>query len=236
VSLEEVRANLARAAILLDFDGTLAPIVADPAAARPVPDAEPVLRALCERAALVAVITGRPEGFVRSVLDVARLEVVGLYGLGDSPPMDRRIVEAVGELTATVPGAELEDKGVSVAVHVRRAADPDVAAAELRSPLQVIAEANGLSIFEGKRVIELAPAGARKAGVVRQLLARARPDAALYAGDDAEDAAAFTALADAGLPMCRVAVTASGTPERLIEVADVQVEGPEALVGLLRTL
>jgi trehalose 6-phosphate phosphatase len=236
VSLDDVRMQLASAAILLDFDGTLAPIVADPAAARPVPDAQPVLRALCERAALVAVITGRPERFVRSVLDVPQLEVVGLYGLGASPPLDPSVLAAVGEVAATVSGAEVEDKGVSVAVHVRRTADPDAAAAQLRPALLALAEANGLTAFEGKRVIELAPPGARKAGVVRQLLARAQPEAALYAGDDAEDAAAFAALAEAGMPMCRVAVTASGTPERLIEVADVQVEGPEALMDLLRSL
>jgi trehalose-6-phosphatase len=85
-------------------------------------------------------------------------------------------------------------------------------------------------------VIELAPRGARKAGAVRVVLERTRPAAALYAGDDAEDAEAFAALAEAGIPMCRVAVTASGTPDRLIEIADVHVEGPEALVALLRTL
>ena len=236
MSLDDVRAHLARAAILLDFDGTLAPIVADPAAARPVADAPDVLGDLTRRAALVAVITGRPEAFVRSVLDVPELEVVGLYGLGASPPLDPAVVAAVGDVAATVPGAELEDKGVSVAVHVRRTANPDVAAAALRPVLEAIADANDLTVFEGKHVIELAPPGPRKAAVVGELLERVRPDAALYAGDDAEDANAFAALAAAGIPMCRVAVTASGTPERLIEVADVHVEGPEALIELLRTL
>lgn len=236
MSLEDVRAHLAGAAILLDFDGTLAPIVADPAAARPAPEAAAVLRDLSRRTALVAIITGRPESFVRSVLDVPQLEVVGLYGLGASPPLDRGVVEAVDNLTAAVPGAEVEDKGVSVAVHVRRAADPDAAAADLRPALEVVAEAHGLTVFEGKRVIELAPPGSRKAAVVQQLIARVRPEAALYAGDDAEDLEAFASLADAKVPMCRVAVTGSGTPERLIEVADVHVDGPEVLVGLLRTL
>jgi trehalose 6-phosphate phosphatase len=236
VSLDDVRAHLARAAILLDFDGTLAPIVVDPAAARPLPDAADVLGDLTRRAALVAVITGRPEAFVRSVLDVPELEVVGLYGLGASPPLDPEVVAAVGDVTATVPGAEVEDKGVSIAVHVRRTVDPETAAAALRPALEAIADANGLTVFEGKRVIELAPPGPRKAAVVGELLARARPDAALYAGDDAEDANAFAAVAAAGIPMCRVAVTASGTPERLIEVADVHVDGPKALIEMLRTL
>jgi trehalose 6-phosphate phosphatase len=236
VSLDEVRERLSSAAILLDFDGTLAPIVAEPSAARPVPEAAPVLQDLCGRAAVVAVITGRPEGFVRSVLDVQPLEVIGLYGLGASPQLDGSVLSAVDDLTAPLPGVEVEDKGVSVAIHVRRAADPDVAAHALLPALRALAEAHGLTLLEGKQVIELAPPGARKGAVVHHLLARVSPDAALYAGDDAEDLEAFTALETAELPMCRVAVTASGTPERLIEVADVQVEGPVALVELLRTL
>jgi len=87
MTLAEVSAHLAEAAILLDFDGSLAPIVDDPATARPLPDAAPVLTELCDRAGAVAVITGRPEPFIRDVLDVPRLEVVGLYGLSAMPPL-----------------------------------------------------------------------------------------------------------------------------------------------------
>ncbi len=236
MTLADVRGSLDRAAILLDFDGTLAPIVDDPAAARPVDGAEEVLRALAARAAVVCVITGRPATFVRAVLDVHAVEVIGLYGLEASPPLDPQVLSTVRELAARIPGATIEDKGASVAVHVRRTADPDAAAASVRPGLRALADEHDLALFEGKRVLELAPRGARKAGAVTAVLERTRPAAALYAGDDAEDAGAFAALADAGIPMCRVAVTASGTPERLIEVADVHVKGPEALVALLRTL
>jgi trehalose 6-phosphate phosphatase len=236
VTLEDVRAHIARAAILLDFDGTLAPIVEDPSAARPVAGAAPALRELATRAAEVVIITGRPATFVRGVLDVPEVEVIGLYGLETSTPVDADVLQTISDLIAPIPGASLEDKGASVAVHVRRTADPDAAAATLRPPLQALADLHDLAIFEGKRVIELAPRGARKAGAVRAVLERTRPAAALYAGDDAEDAEAFVALAEAGIPMCRVAVTASGTPDRLIEIADVHVEGPEALVALLGTL
>jgi len=236
VTLEDVRAHIARAAILLDFDGTLAPIVEDPSAARPVAGAAPALRELATRAAEVVIITGRPAAFVRGVLDVPEVEVIGLYGLTTSTPVDADVLQTISDLIAPIPGASLEDKGASVAVHVRRTADPDAAAATLRPPLQALADLHDLAIFEGKRVIELAPRGARKAGAVRAVLERTRLAAALYAGDDAEDAEAFVALAEAGIPMCRVAVTASGTPDRLIEIADVHVEGPEALVALLRTL
>jgi trehalose 6-phosphate phosphatase len=236
MSLAAVRADLASAAILLDFDGTLAPIVADPAAARPVPEAPAVLTGLAERTAAVSVISGRPEAFIRSVLDVPGVEVIGLYGLADASPLDPAVLEAIRALAATEPGAEVEDKRVSAALHVRRTADPDAAADRLLPAMTAIAEAHGRTVFVGKRVIEIAPLGSRKRAAVQRVLTRVRPAAALYAGDDLEDIEGFAALGESGVPACRVAVRGSETPERLIKVADVEVEGPVALLALLRSL
>jgi len=236
MTLAEVSAHLAEAAILLDFDGSLAPIVDDPAAARPLPDAAPVLTELCDRAGAVAVITGRPEPFIREVLDVPRLEVVGLYGLSAMPPLDADVRAALARIAGSEPGVELEDKGVSIAMHTRRAPDPEVALGRIREPIGRVATTHGLTAFEGKLVVEVSPPGARKGAVVQQLLERLRPRAALYAGDDLPDLEAFDALVEARIAMCRVAVVGSGTPERLIEVADVEVDGPLGLLELLRAL
>jgi trehalose 6-phosphate phosphatase len=236
VTLEGVRADLAGAAIMLDFDGTLAPIVGDPAAARPVPEAAAVLQDLARRSLIVAIVTGRPASFVREHLDAPDVDVIGHYGLAASPPLDDTVTARIRELAMTIPGAAVEDKGLSVAVHVRRTADPDTAAATLRPSLGELADAHDLAMFEGKLVIELAPRGARKGGAVAALLERTRPRAALYAGDDVEDAAAFEVIAKAPIASCRVAVLTSGTPDRLVEVADVDVEGPAGLVALLGTL
>src|SRR5665213_4010639 len=82
-----------RAVIALDFDGTLAPIVADPAQARPHRDASAVLRALARRIATVAVVSGRPSAFTVAALGLdedadprdgetaTNLVVLGHYGL-----------------------------------------------------------------------------------------------------------------------------------------------------------
>ena len=236
MTLAEVSAHLAEAAILLDFDGSLAPIVDDPATARPLPDAAPVLTELCDRAGAVAVITGRPEPVIRDVLDVPRLEVVGLYGLSAMPPLDADVRAALARIAGSEPGVELEDKGVSIAMHTRRAPDPEAALGRIRGPIDRVAETFGLTAFEGKLVVEVSPPGARKGAVVQQLLERLRPQAALYAGDDLPDLEAFDALVRARIAMCRVAVVGSGTPERLIEVADVEVDGPLGLLELLRAL
>ena len=236
MSLAAVSAHLAQAAILLDFDGTLAPIVDDPAAARPLPEAAPVLTDLCRRAGAVAVITGRPEAFVRDVLDVPRLEVVGLYGLSAMPPLGDDVRQRIAAIADGEPGAEVEDKQVSIVVHTRRTPDPDAALARVREPVRALAASHGLTSFDGKFVIEVAPPGARKGGAVQQLLDRLRPRAALYAGDDVQDIEAFDALERSGIESCRVVVVGSGTPERLIEVADVEVDGPLGLFELLRAL
>jgi trehalose 6-phosphate phosphatase len=236
MSLAAVSAHLAEAAILLDFDGTLAPIVDDPAAARPLPEAVPVLTDLCRRAAAVAVITGRPEAFVRDVLDVPRLEVVGLYGLSAMPPLGDDVRQAIAAIADDEPGAEVEDKQVSIVVHTRRTPDPDAALARVREPVRTLAASHGLTSFDGKFVIEVAPPAARKGGAVQQLLDQLTPRAALYAGDDVQDIEAFDALERSGVESCRVVVVGSGTPERLIEVADIEVDGPLGLLELLHVL
>src|SRR5690606_13637583 len=78
--LAPLTADPSRAGVLCDFDGSLAPIVEDPAAARPVDGAVDALAALAERYAVVAVISGRPVSFLRTVLPES-LRLVGLYGL-----------------------------------------------------------------------------------------------------------------------------------------------------------
>ena len=236
MSVAAISAHLAEAAIVLDFDGTLAPIVDDPAAARPLPDAAHVLTDLSKRAGAVAVVTGRPEAFVRDVLDVRGLEVVGLYGLPPSPVIPDNVRAELARLASAEPGAELEDKGASVALHARRTPDPDAALARVREPVRALAASRGLTSFEGKLVIEVSPPGADKGVAVEQLLRRLAPRAALYAGDDLPDIEAFDALRRTGLEACCVAVVGSGTPERLVEIADVQVQGPLGLLELLRAM
>jgi trehalose 6-phosphate phosphatase len=182
------------------------------------------------------VISGRPEAFVRDVLDVPQLEVVGLYGLSAMPPLSDDVRASLQSIVETEPGAELEDKGVSIAVHTRRTADPEAALARVGGSVRKLAAAHGLTAFEGKLVIEVSHPGARKGAAVQQLLERLHPQAALYAGDDLQDLEAFDALARSGIAICRVAVAGSGTPERLVEVADVEVDGPLGLLELLRTM
>lgn len=239
MSWEAVRERRAEAAVVLDFDGTLAPIVERPEAARPVDGAAQALRELVNYVRSVHIVTGRPSTFVRAVLDVPDIEIVGLYGRQDAPPLDDDVLRDVAAIAASEPGASVEHKGAAVAVHVRLAPDPVAAADRMRPDLTDIAAAHGLELLEGKRVLELAPVGADKGTVVADIAKRAFVDAVLYAGDDISDLRAFDALDSleaSGLAVCRVAVLGPEVPADLATRADVQVEDPAELLALLASL
>jgi trehalose 6-phosphate phosphatase len=253
-----------RAVIALDFDGTLAPIVPDPDQARAHPDAVPALAALAPKVASVAVVTGRPPGVaVRNggfagVPGLEHLVVLGHYGA-------ERWDAVTGTVTAPAPhpgvaavraelpgfldrigawqGTWIEEKGRSLAVHTRRAADPQAAFDLLREPLTGLAAEHGLIVEPGRMVLELRPPGMDK-GValldhVRALGASpGGVGAVLYAGDDLGDLPAFAAvdkLRSDGVPGVLVC---SGSAEvtELSERADLVVDGPAGVVGLLKAL
>jgi len=150
------------------------------------------------------------------------------------------LVAAVREAATGVPEAWVEDKGVTVSVHYRGAADPTLARRSLVASLTEVALAHGLVVVEGKMVIELVPPDRPMKGeTVRRLAARHELEGALFAGDDVADLDAFRAmeeLAERGLVAVKVAVSGEETPRELVERADVAVGGPEGLVDLLRQL
>jgi trehalose-phosphatase len=230
-----------RAAVLLDFDGTLAEIVARPELARPVAGAAEAVRAVVARFGEVAVVSGRPTPDVRALLGVEGVRYLGLYGLDEGagvaalPP---EVLDAARAAAAAVPGARVEEKGGSVAVHYRQATDAGAARATLAAALA--GPPAGFEAIEGKMVVELVPAGRpRKDGAVRRVLDEARPAAVLYAGDDLADLEAFAELdrqAGNGIAVARVAVVGPETPDELMTAADVRVDGPAGMVRLLADL
>lgn len=252
VGVQALLATPRRALLGLDFDGTLAEIVADPDTARAHPGAVPALRRLAPLLGGVAVVTGRPAARAVEYAGLAdqqgleSLVVLGHYGLerwearsgmvaGPPPPAGvdgvRRALPAVVEGT----DAWVEDKGASLAVHTRRAADPDGLLERLRAPLTALARAHGLVVEPGRRVVELRPPGIDKGVAVRGLIEENDPSVVIFVGDDLGDLAAFDAVDEAraggrpGLLVC------SGSLEvrTLAERADLVVDGPGGVVELL---
>ena len=247
--LEALRSRPQEAALLLDFDGTLSEIAERPEDARPVEGAAEVLEDLAASYRTVAIVTGRPAMMASALLGARSVRYCGLYGLEELTPAGAVSVEHVPlpheiralaeEAAAAVPETRVEPKGSTIAVHYRQAAD---GAAARRALIELLAPARsaGFELIEGKKVVELVPAGwPRKGGVVRRLLDDRQLHAALYAGDDLADIEAFTELdraAERGVSTLKVAVRSLGTPAALTEAADLVAAGPPGLLGLLRGL
>jgi trehalose 6-phosphate phosphatase len=238
--LDDVRERLDLAAIVLDFDGTLSPIAATPHEALLLDGLAPVLASLVRRALVVAVVTGRSSTEVRDRLPIDGVRVVGSYGFEGLPPIAPDVIEEVERIPAGEPGVQVEVKASSVAVHVRGTPDPDAAGARVRAALERVAQRHGLALLEGKRVWELAPAGVGNKGhAVRSVVDEVSADAVLYAGDDVADLEAFAVLArmrKEGRTTCAVAVIGPEAPAELAGAADLAVDGPPGLLGLLRSI
>ncbi|WP_055699349.1 MULTISPECIES: trehalose-phosphatase [Streptomyces] len=245
-----------RAVVALDFDGTLAPIVPDPEQARAHRGAVPALAALAPRLRSVAVVTGRPAGVAvryggfAGVPGLEHLVVLGHYGAErwDAVTGTVRAAEphpGVAAVRAELPGfldaigawrgTWTEEKGRAVAVHTRRAENPQAAFEALREPLAELAGRHGLIVEPGRMVLELRPPGMDKGVALAEYLREVGAESVLYAGDDLGDLPAFGAVEKlrsdgvAGLLVC------SGSAEvtELTERADLVVDGPSGVVRLL---
>ncbi|MDL4772719.1 trehalose-phosphatase [Actinomadura xylanilytica] len=261
--LDAIRADPAAAVLGFDFDGTLAPIVDDPAAARAHPAAAAALARLVPLVGALVIVTGRPAALAVEYGGFAGIDglvVLGQYGLErwesgvltvpEPPPgvaEARAKLPGVLEAAGAPPEVFVEDKGQALAVHTRRCAEPEVALERLRGLLAALAERTGLAVEPGRLVLELRPPGMDKGMALRSFVDARRaapgapaglPGAVLFAGDDLGDLAAYDAVDGfraRGVPGVKVC---SGSAEvtALADRADVIVDGPAGVVAFLGTL
>jgi trehalose 6-phosphate phosphatase len=239
----------ARSVVIVDFDGTLAPIVADPPAAQPLPEAAATLARLARCVGRMAVVSGRPLDFLRHWLPVDGLALFGQYGVErldgaeimTAPGADGwadAVRRAADDAERTLPGLFVERKGtIALALHWRQRPDLEPAAIDLGRRL---AADHGLRIEPGRGTLELRPPVDIDKGTTTGELA-AGASAALFMGDDRGDVAAFdalTRLVDEGrlAHAVRVAVRSPETPGELLDRADLTVEGPHGALEILDRL
>jgi len=276
-ALAAILAHPERAVVALDFDGTLADIVPDPEQARAHPGAVDALAALAPKVASVAVISGRPAevavryGGFAGAAGLDHLVVLGHYGAErwdavtgtvHAPAPHPGVAEVRAELPGVLDrhgawrGVRVEDKGRALAVHTRRAADPEGAFEALRQPLAELAARHGLIVEPGRLVLELRPPGMDKGVALAHHLRETGAGSVLYAGDDLGDLAAYatveklrTGVPDGtggpggtdgpsgpdGIPGLLVC---SGSAEvtELADRADLLLNGPPAVVRYLAAL
>jgi trehalose 6-phosphate phosphatase len=256
-ALAPLRADPARAAILLDIDGTLAPIVRHASDAHVPEPTRMQLIAVAKRYALVGCISGRQAQDARRIVSLGTIAYVGNHGSellrpgGGDVEIDPEIAEheqAVRRFADAAYTHELqrlrvraEDKQAIAAFHWRGAPD-EAAAEEAVRGVADAAEAEGLFIHWGRKVLEVRPpVEINKGRGVRRLLEGHDLAAGMYVGDDRTDIDAFDglhALVDEGVlgaAVC-VGVSSDETPPELEQAADLLVDGPVGVRELLTAL
>ena len=235
-----------QAAIVIDFDGTISPIVEDPSLAVPLPGVPDLLNRLADRFAVVAVVSGRSIEYLEGLFSESVM-ISGLYGLQVDDHGERRdhplggswrevIDDVAGLAEARGPdGMRVERKDLSITLHYRE--HP-----ELEGSVREWAEAQGLRsgllVRPARQSYELHPPIDADKGTALIDLTEGI-DAVLFIGDDLGDLPAFDALDElqqSGAAVLRVAANSTEAPPELLDRADVVVDGPEGVVRLLEDL
>jgi trehalose 6-phosphate phosphatase len=197
-------AKAPRLLVTSDFDGTLAPIVSNPADARPLPGAASALVELADLpGTAAALISGRALDTLRSLSSMPEtVHLVGSHGAefasGFSHDIDRglldRITARLNEIAEGRPGVAVETKPASVALHVRNASPDDG-----QDALAAAREAAGsweAQATEGKAVLEFAVISTDKGEALDILREQHGASTVVFFGDDVTDEKAFRRLRD----------------------------------------
>lgn len=252
-SLEEAVGRAAaadRLLVALDFDGTLAPFTEDPADSRPLPAAREALDALAQLPrTTVAVISGRPLGFLREVVNPERSMVLsgshgaeldltalpelaedagqGIHLSTEQASLLDQAVRLTHELVRRYPGSHAEVKPAGVAFHTRPMSNARAAEQALAEMTEHYRGLPGLRITPGQQVVECSVLSATKADGLGFIQAASGPSVTVFAGDDVtdEDAMRLLTARDVGIKV--------GDKE---SAAAWRVTDPQELAGVLSRL
>lgn len=257
-ALRAILADPAGTVVALDFDGTIAPIVADPDQAVADPTAVAALARLGHQVRAIVLITGRPArtavrlGGFADQPGLERMIVLGQYGVErwdaaddrysgqPEPPEIAKIEARLPDLLADLglAGARVEHKGRAIGVHTRELDDPAGAFTMLLPALGELALENNLRLEPGKYVLELRAAGSDKGDAMREIVKETRARQTIFIGDDLGDLPAFDAvrrLRERGTPGLLVC-SASSEQDALTDHADLIATGPTGVAHWLTSL
>jgi trehalose 6-phosphate phosphatase len=245
------------AGLFTDIDGTISHVAGTPSAATIADGAVEALGALADAIALVSVVTGRSADDARTLVENDRVLIVGNHGLERIGKSGRSVhsaaqaqVEQIAQALAIIEqeiasdpdsdGVLFENKGLSGSIHFRLSTDRDQSRARILQLASREAAKRGLRVTEGRLVIELRPATSVNKGTATvDLIAELGLKGGVYIGDDVTDIDAFLALK--AFPIVdfvgtSVAVLSPESDPRLMEAADVTVDGVNECVELLQRL
>jgi trehalose 6-phosphate phosphatase len=256
-ALEPLRLDPSRAAVLLDIDGTLAPIVRHADDAH-VPEAtRSLLIEIAKRYRIVGCVSGRRASTARQIVAIGTIAYIGNHG-GElllpgatRPELDPDLAVWAPRVRAFAAAAytperqririRSEDKDTIAAFHWRGAPDEDAAASVVADIARDAGE-QGFAVHWGRKVLEVRPPVELHKGLGIAALLRGQPvSVAVYVGDDTTDLDAFRGLRalvredDLERAVC-VAVDSDETPPELASEADLLVDGASGVRGLLEAL
>lgn len=242
-----------RFALVSDFDGTLSPIVDDPDSARPDPSVLPALQALRDAGVTIGILSGRMARDVSARVNVPGLVFIGNHGFErfqsgniiipeSARPYQKAVKKAAQKIQKKLlPGMQLEDKGITLSVHYRRAESEEQVREVFLPRLQKWSDKYGLVLFQGRKVFELRPpVNVDKGTAFMQFVEDFNVRAAVYLGDDTTDAAVLkTAKKMREMGLCEaygIGVHSANTPEDIQLYEDYSAEGVEGVSAFLSLL
>jgi len=223
--------------VITDFDGTLAEVVPDPSKAVALPEALAALQRLVTLIADVIVLSSRTQTELEERVPISGLRLVGDSGLAMPRHAQREALEHfngdVSKLLERTPGAWLEVKPASSAIHFRNA---NLAGDEMLALIRPLLDGSRLSASLGRKVIEVhAPKGG-KGSFLAAFLPAEDPAGVVCFGDDENDRSVFDYVSRLDIPHMAVGVYSPEAPKDLFDSCNVVVNGPVEAAAMLQEI
>jgi trehalose 6-phosphate phosphatase len=231
------RAPSGEVILVTDFDGTLAEVVPDPAAARARPEALEALQELVMLLADVIVLSSRPFAQLETLVPISGARLIGDSGLAvprhaQKEALDRFNADA-SRMLERIPGAWLEVKPASTAIHFR---NTNTSGDEMLALLRPLLDGARLAAALGRKVVEVHAPKAGKGSALAALLPAEDPAGVVCFGDDENDRSLFEYVSALDIPHMAVGVWSPEAPPDLFERCDLVVPGPEGAVRVLQEI
>jgi trehalose 6-phosphate phosphatase len=223
--------------LVTDFDGTLADIVPDPAQTFARPEALQALSRLVRVLADVIVLSSRTNSQLEALVPISGVRLIGDSGLAIPRHAHREALEQfnadVAVLLERIPGAWLELKPASSAVHFRNA---NLSSDEMLGLLRPLLEGRPVAAYAGRKVIEVHAPKAGKGSALAALLPGEDPAGVVCFGDDENDRSMFEYVSSLEIPHMCVGVSSPEAPAHLFDHCDLVVSGPAEAAALLNEI
>ena len=223
--------------LVTDFDGTLADIVADPTQTVARPEALQAVSRLVRLLADVIVLSSRTPEQLELLVPISGVRLIGDSGIATPRQAQKESFERfnadVAVLLESIPGAWLEVKPASSAIHFRKT---NMSGEEMMALIKALLEGRRLAAFLGRKVIEVHAPNTGKGSTLAALLPGQDPGGVVCFGDDENDRSMFEYVGSMEIPHMCVGVNSPEAPAGLFDRCDLVVSGPDEAAALLNEM